>query len=72
MATAVTFLFQVSGVGYNGVGHVTMAGQILTPNSNLSITKVLEVKAEILLLLLSYCSLAICHMLVLTQRLFLD
>lgn len=34
---------EVSGVGYNGCGHVTIAGQTLTPNSNLSVTKVIEV-----------------------------
>ncbi|KAJ7376668.1 ATPase, P-type (transporting), HAD super, sub IC [Desmophyllum pertusum] len=33
---------EVSGVGYNGCGHVTIAGQTLTPNSNLSITKAME------------------------------
>ena len=42
--TESSFVFQVSGVGYNECGHVTMAGQMLTPNSNLSITKVLEVR----------------------------
>ncbi|CAH3177835.1 unnamed protein product [Porites evermanni] len=34
---------EVSGVGYNGSGNVYIAGQALTPNCNLSITKVLEV-----------------------------
>jgi len=32
-------------VGYNGCGHVTVAGQTLTPNSNLSVTKVIEVRS---------------------------
>lgn len=36
---------QVSGVGYNGCGHVAIAGQTLTPNSNLSVTKVIEVRS---------------------------
>ncbi|CAH3149604.1 unnamed protein product [Porites evermanni] len=34
---------EVSGVGYTGSGNVYIAGQALTPNCNLSITKVLEV-----------------------------
>ncbi|XP_078365360.1 calcium-transporting ATPase type 2C member 1-like [Oculina patagonica] len=34
---------EVSGVGYNGCGHIAIAGQTLTPNSNLSVTKVIEV-----------------------------
>lgn len=38
-------ILQVSGVGYNGCGHVTIAGQTLTPNSNLSITKAMEVRS---------------------------
>jgi len=33
-------------VGYNGCGHVTIAGQTLTPNSNLSVTKVIEVSSS--------------------------
>ena len=32
-------------MGYNGCGHVTIAGQTLTPNSNLSVTKVIEVRS---------------------------
>ena len=39
------YILQVSGVGYNGCGHVTVAGQTLTPNSNLSVTKVIEVRS---------------------------
>ena len=41
----VLYILQVSGVGYNGCGHVTIAGQTLTPNSNLSVTKVIEVRS---------------------------
>lgn len=43
-------ILQVSGVGYNGCGHVIIAGQTLTPNSNLSITKIVEVRIVQLLL----------------------
>ena len=35
--------FLGSGVGYNGSGNVYIAGQALTRNCNLSVTKVLEV-----------------------------
>lgn len=34
---------EVSGVGYNGCGHVSISGHNLTPNTNLSVTKVVEV-----------------------------
>lgn len=40
--TADGYFAEVSGVGYNGSGHVTIAGETLTPSSNLSVTKVLE------------------------------
>ncbi|PFX20921.1 Calcium-transporting ATPase type 2C member 1 [Stylophora pistillata] len=34
---------EVSGVGYNGCGHVSISGHNLTPNTNLSVTRVVEV-----------------------------
>ena len=43
IATESPSLFQVSGVGYNGFGYVTIEGDILSPNSNLSITNIIEV-----------------------------
>lgn len=50
-------ILQVSGVGYNGCGHVTIAGQTLTPNSNLPITKMVEVRSGQLL----FCSILSCN-----------
>lgn len=59
------YILQVSGVGYNGCGHVTIAGQTLTPNSNLSVTKVIEVRsAQFLCLFVVFCD---CYNLVIVQ-----
>ena len=48
IATELPSLFQASGVGYNGFGYVTIEGDILSPNTNLSVTNVIEVSCDYL------------------------